>query len=66
MNHYIDLTDGETYEAVATTLLEFGYEAQTIDFAFDIYGLNESTLENLLYWKGIDEDEFLEAAGLLD
>ena len=66
MEHYIDLTDGETYEAVATALLKFGYEAQTIDFAFDIYGLNEGTLENLLYWMGIDEEEFLGVAGLLD
>jgi hypothetical protein len=28
--------------------------------------LNEETLENLLYWKGIDEDEFLESAWLLE
>ena len=62
MKHYIDLTDGETYDAVETALLEFGYEAQTINFAFNIYGLNEDTLENLLYWNGIDEDEFLEVA----
>lgn len=66
MKNYIDLTNGDTYEAVATTLIEYGYNEETINFAFDIYWLNEETLENLLYWKGIDEDEFLESAWLLE
>lgn len=66
MNKYIDLTDGQVYESVATALIEYGYQQQTIDFAFDIYWLNEQTLENLLYWQGIDEDEFLKSAGLTD
>jgi hypothetical protein len=51
---------------VATTLIEYGYNEETIDFAFSIYWLNDWTLENLLYWKGIDEDEFLETAWLLE
>lgn len=66
MKNYIDLTNGDTYQAVATTLIEYGYNEETIDFAFDIYWLNEETLENLLYWKWIDEDEFLESAWLLE
>ena len=66
MKNYIDLTNTATYEAVATTLIEYGYNEETIDFAFSIYWLNDWTLENLLYWKGIDEDEFLETAWLLE
>ena len=66
MKNYIDLTNTATYEAVATTLIEYGYNGETIDFAFDIYWLNDWTLENLLYWKGIDEEEFLETAWLLE
>lgn len=66
MKNYIDLTNGDTYQAVATTLIEYGYNEETINFAFDIYWLNEETLENLLYWKWIDEDEFLESAWLLE
>lgn len=66
MKNYIDLTKTATYEAVATTLIEYGYNEETIDFAFDIYWLNEWTLENLLYWKWIDEEEFLETAWLLE
>ncbi len=66
MKNYIDLTNTATYEAVATTLIEYGYNEETIDFAFGIYWLNDWTLENLLYWKGIDEDEFLETAWLLE
>lgn len=66
MENYIDITNGETYEAIVTTLVEYWYNEETISFAFDIYGSNEETLENLLYWKWIDEDEFLENAWLLD
>ena len=66
MENYIDLTNGDTYEAVATTLIEYGYNEETINFAFDIYGLNEETLDNLLYYKGIDEEEFLKEAGLFE
>jgi hypothetical protein len=37
MKTYIDLTNTATYEAVATTLIEYGYNEETIDFAFSIY-----------------------------
>ena len=66
MKTYIDLTNTATYEAVETTLIEYWFNNETIDFAFDIYWLNETTLENLLYWRGIDEDEFLETAWLIE
>lgn len=66
MKNYIDLTNGDTYQAVETALIEYWFNKETFDFAFDIYGLNEQTLENLLYWRGIDEDEFLRDAWLLE
>jgi hypothetical protein len=64
MRNYIDLCDSQTFDSIYEALTNFWIEEKVLDFAFWIYGRNEETLENILYYYWIDEEELLEAAGI--
>lgn len=54
---YFDLI--ENYDLVADYLQNYLWFAEeTFSFAFDTYGLNEETFENLYEWQGQTYQEF--------
>lgn len=65
MNNYIDLCNDATFDAIYDALqLVFWISKDVLDFAFWIYGCNEETMENILYYYWIDEEELLRIAGI--
>ena len=67
MTRYYDLCDWDVFSDIRDVLTEeYGINEDVLSFAFDIYGRNEETLENICYYYGIDIDELLDHAGIED
>ena len=64
MQNYIDLCDSQAFDSIYEALIQFWIVENVLNFAFWIYGRNEETLGNILYYYWIDEEELLEAAGI--
>ena len=60
---YYDLTNSKTFDSVRDALeLTYWISKEVLGFAFDIYGRNENTLENICYYYWIDVEDVLKEA----